>query len=96
MSPETTVVAVRLTHEEVAEIEQVAIGRGCSKSDAIRLALTFGLPLARQGVTLNLSRIVLLLEYIQAGVDLIVTREHADFADRLEGIALDRVEEFHA
>ena len=89
-------VGVRLAPEEIAEIEALAAERRCSKSEAIRLALGFGLPLARRGVALNLPRIALLLEYIQAGVDLIVSREHADFADNLETIAHRRVEEFHA
>jgi hypothetical protein len=92
----TTVVTVRLAPDEVAAADALARARGCSRSEAIRFALSFGVPLARQGVALNLPRIALLLEYIQAGVDLIVSREHADFADRLEAIALGRVEEFHA
>lgn len=96
MSLETIPVGVRLAPDEIAQIEAIAAERRCSKSEVIRLALGYGLPLARRGVSLNVARIALLLEYIQAGVDLIVTREHADFADRLEGIALARVEEFHA
>lgn len=92
----TTVVTVRLAPDEVQAADALASSRGCSRSEAIRLALSFGIPLARQGVTLNLPRFALLLEYIQAGVDLIVSREHADFADRLEAIALSRVDEFHA
>lgn len=96
MSLENPVVGVRLARDELAAIEALAAERRCTKSEAIRLALSFGVPLARQGVALNLPRIALLLEYIQAGVDLIVSREHADFADKLEGIALGRVEEFHA
>lgn len=96
MSLETTVVGVRLAPDEIAAVEALAAERHCSKSEAVRLALGFGLPLARRGVSLNIARIALLLEYIQAGIDLIVSREHADFADQLEPIALRRVEEFHA
>lgn len=96
MSLETISVGVRLAPDEVAAIEAIAAERHCSKSEVIRLALGYGLPLARRGISLNLARIALLLEYIQAGVDLIVTREHADFADQLENIALARMEEFHA
>ena len=33
---------------------------------------------------LNVSRIALLLEYIQAGADVFMTREHADYANQLE------------
>lgn len=96
MSLENVVVGVRLAPDELSAVEALAAERRCSRSEAIRLALGFGVPLARRGVTLNLARITLLLEYIQAGVDLIVSREHADFADQIEAIALRRVEEFHA
>ncbi len=86
----------RLSEADLAAIDTLAGKRGCSRSEAARLALMIGLPLASSGIVLNMERVALLLEYTQACVDLIVTREHADYADRIEAIARQRVADFHA
>ena len=39
---------------------------------------------------------LILLEYTQAALDLIITREHADFADKLPLIAQERMDTYHA
>ena len=48
------------------------------------------------GYSIDPRRLILLLEYTQAAVDLIVHREHSDLAPGLEQIAHERMEEFHA
>ena len=88
--------ALRLSSVELEAIDHLAEKRGCSRSEAARLALTIGVPLATSGLSLDLRRIAILLEYTQAGIDVIVSREHADIADKLEALAIERVEQFHA
>ena len=89
-------VGFRLSEADVAAIDDLASKRGCSRSEAARLAIMVGLPVIRSGIALNMERVALLLEYTQACVDLIVTREHADYADEIEAIARQRVADFHA
>ncbi|MFC0683967.1 hypothetical protein, partial [Novosphingobium clariflavum] len=70
--------------------------RGISRSEIIRLALIFGIPLATASHSFNISRVLLILEQLSASMDLIVTREHPDFADKIIDIAQERVEAHHA
>ncbi len=86
----------RLESEELAGIDTLAKFLGCSRSEAARRALRVGLPLARAGHSIDVRRLILLLEYTQAAVDLIVHREHGDLAPGLEQVAHQRMEEFHA
>jgi NADH:ubiquinone oxidoreductase subunit D len=88
--------ALRLSPAEFEALDRLAEKRCCSRSEAARLALTIGVPLATSGLSLDLRRIAILLEYTQAGIDVIISREHADFADSLETLAIQRVEQFHA
>ena len=88
--------ALRVSPVELEAIDRLAEKRGCSRSEAARLALMIGTPLALSGLNLDLRRPAVLLEYTQAGIDVILTREHADLADKLEAIAVQRVEQFHA
>jgi hypothetical protein len=86
----------RLESDELGNIDSLAEFLGCSRSEAARRALRIGLPIARAGHSLDVRRLILLLEYTQAAVDLIVHREHGDLAPALEQIAHERMEEFHA
>ncbi len=86
----------RLGADELAGIDSLANAQSCSRSEAARSALRLGLPLARAGHSIDIHRLVLLLEYMQASIDVIINREHADAADQLVELAQQRMEQFHA
>ena len=86
----------RLGAEEIQSVESLAASLGCSRSEAARTALRIGLPLARAGHSLDVHRLILLLEYTQLAVDVIVQREHSDAAPELEKLAQQRMEQYHA
>jgi hypothetical protein len=89
-------ITLRLSDVQRATIDRVALERGISRSEIIRLALIFGIPLATASHSFNISRVLLILEQLSASMDLIVTREHPDFADKIIDIAQERVEAHHA
>lgn len=86
----------RIGPDELRAVDALALTLECSRSEAARTALRIGLPLARAGHSIDVRRLILLLEYTQAAVDLIVHREHSDLAAGLEKVAYERMEEFHA
>lgn len=86
----------RLESDELGSIDNLAELLGCSRSEAARRALRIGLPIARAGHSLDVRRLILLLEYTQAAVDIIVHREHADVASEIKTIAEERMEAYHA
>ena len=86
----------RLGENELATVDSIAKLQNCSRSEAARSALRLGLPLARAGHSIDIPRLILLLEYMQASIDVIINREHADAADELIQIAQQRMEQFHA
>ena len=89
-------IGFQVSTADLASLDEIAVKNGCSRSEAARNALRLGLPLALAGHSLDVRRLILLLEYTQAAVDLIVHREHGDLAQGLEQIAHERMEEFHA
>ncbi len=89
-------VGFRLGAGELAALDSLATEQSCSRSEAARSALRLGLPLARAGHSIDIHRLVLLLEYMQASIDVIINREHADAADQLVELAQQRMEQFHA
>ncbi|KQO55076.1 CopG family transcriptional regulator [Sphingomonas sp. Leaf257] len=89
-------ITLRLSDDQRAAIERAASDRGISRSEIIRLALIFGVPLAAASHSFNVSRVLLILEQLSASMDLIVTREHPDFAEKIIDIAQERVEAHHA
>ena len=89
-------VGFRLSSQAVATLDSFAKERGCSRSEASRLVLHFGLPLAVASHSFNVSRVLLILEQLSASMDLIVTREHPDYAEKIIDIAQERVEVHHA
>ena len=91
-----TYIGFRLSGSDLALLDAVVAKRNFGRSEAIRAALSIGLPLLEAGHSFNLKRSLLLLEYIQAGMDLIITREHSDFADKLPLIAQERMDTYHA
>ena len=89
-------ITLRLSDVQRATIDRVALERGISRSEIIRLALIFGIPLATASHSFSISRVLLIPEQLSASMDLIVTREHPDFADKIIDIAQERVEAHHA
>jgi len=89
-------ITLRLSDDQRAAIERAASDRGISRSEIIRLALIFGVPLAAASHSFNVSRVLLILEQLSASMDLIVTREHPDYAEKIIDIAQERVEVHHA
>ena len=89
-------ITLRLSDAQRAAIERAASDRGISRSEIIRLALIFGVPLAAASHSFNVSRVLLILEQLSASMDLIVTREHPDYAEKIIDIAQERVEAHHA
>ena len=89
-------VGFRLSPLEVARLDRLAELNGCTRTEAARLAFRFGIPLASTTHSFNISRVLLILEQLSASMDLIVTREHPDFADKIIDIAQERVESHHA
>lgn len=86
----------RLGAEELKTVDSLAASLDCSRSEAARSALRLGLPLAKAGHSLDIRRLILLLEYTQLAVDVIVQREHSDAAPELEQLAQQRMEKYHA
>lgn len=76
-------ITLRLSDDQRAAIDRAASDRGISRSEIIRLALIFGVPLAAASHSFNVSRVLLILEQLSASMDLIVTREHPDYAERI-------------
>ena len=89
-------ITLRLSDDQRAAIDRAASDRGISRSEIIRLALIFGVPLAAASHSFNVSRVLLILEQLSASMDLIVTRDHPDYAERIIDIAQERVEAHHA
>jgi hypothetical protein len=89
-------VTFRLSGSDLAALDDFAQKRGCSRSEATRFVFHFGLPLAAASHTFNVTRVLLILEQLSASMDLIVTREHPDYAEKIIDIAQERVEVHHA
>lgn len=88
--------SVRLTPAELSLLQTVAATRGETQSECLRAAVRFGLPLVLSGTKLDLYRLIANIEYLQAALETIITRDHPEVADRLLDIAVERVEQFHA
>ena len=89
-------IAFRLSSEEIAALDRVAAKRSCSRSEAARTALMFGIRFAEAEHTFNITRAVLVLEYMQAAIDVIITRDHGAVVPQLREAAKERLATFHA
>lgn len=89
-------IGFQVSSEDLQKLDTIAEKNGCSRSEAARIAIRLGVPFALQSHSIDLRRVILLLEYTQAAVDIMVHREHADVAHEIEAIANQRMEEFHA
>ena len=86
----------RVSQTELDALDAIATQRGASRSEIARSALALGVPLLAAARSINVTRMLILLEYTQAALDLIITREHADFAEKLPLIAQERMDTYHA
>ena len=89
-------IAFRFSSEEIAALDRVAAKRSCSRFEAARTALMFGIRFAEAEHTFNITRAVLVLEYMQAAIDVIITRDHGDVVPQLREAAKERLATFHA
>ena len=56
----------------------------------------FGIRFAEAEHTFNITRAVLVLQYMQAAIDVIITRDHGDVVPQLREAAKERLATFHA
>ncbi|WP_157668316.1 hypothetical protein [Croceicoccus marinus] len=92
----TAFIGLRVCTDDLAQIDALAAKHGCSRAEAARNVLRLGLPLAQKGHSIDLQRMILLIEHMQASIDVIIHREHADAAEQLVTIAQERMAQFHA
>jgi len=90
-----THITLRLSDRERAALDQAASNRGVSRSEMIRLALIYGMPIVATDHSFNVTRVLLILEQLSASMDLIVTRKHPDYGKKIIDIAVERVEKHH-
>jgi hypothetical protein len=88
--------SVRMPADEIAAVDRIAAQRGCSRSDAARLAIRFGAPMVEHGFKIDLTRLLFILEHLGASIDVIMARDHADVYEHLTPLANKRMEQFHA
>lgn len=96
MSEQTRILSLRLSPAEWDLLTNLADRQGFSRSNAARLALVMGVRFAEAGHTFNITRMVLLMEYMQAAIDVMITRDHGDVIPQLLEAAKQRLETFHA
>ena len=87
---------VRFTRAEIRVIEALAASRGCSRSEAVRIAIRLGAPLAKDGFSINFTRVAEVLEQVGAGLALIIKRDHPDFAEMIDRLTDERLGQYHA
>ena len=88
-------VTLRLSDCQRAALDRAASNLGISRSEMVRLALIYGMPLAAANHSFNVTRVLIILEQLSASMDLIVTREHPDYGEKIIDIAVERVEKHH-
>jgi hypothetical protein len=87
---------VRLTPVELSLLRSISEVRHESQAECARAAIRIGLPFVRGGHKLDLYRLIANIEYLQAAVETMISRDYDDMADRLLDVAVERVEKFHA
>lgn len=90
------ILTLRLGKSDWDALNGLAADRGCSRAEAARMALREGVRFAKAGHTFNVTRAILLLEYTQAAIDVIITRDHGDVVPQLLEAAKQRLETFHS
>lgn len=90
------VLTLRLSQPDWDALNQLAADRGYSRSEAARLALWEGVRIARTGHSFNVTRLILIMEYMQAAIDVIITSDYGDYVPELLQAAKDRLVMFHS
>lgn len=88
-------ITVRLSKTEMATIDVLAQSRGCSRSEAVRVALRMGAPLTKDGFAINFTRFAELLEETAAGMAIVIHRDHDDYLDRIREIVDENIRLYH-
>ena len=96
MTDRSRQLSIRFNEREWTALNQTCKALGRTRADVIRSALSTSLPFVATGHSINAPRLVMCLERMQAALDVIVHREHADAAEKLDVIAEQRMAEFHA
>lgn len=96
MTERQKILSVRLSDADWLLLDRISHKHGYSRSHAARVSLSMGLQFADAGHSFNLTRVILLLEYTQAAIDVIITRDHGDFVPQLLEAAKQRLETYHA
>ena len=89
------ILTVRLSDADWSLLDKIAQKHGYSRSHAARVSLSMGMHFADAGHSFNLTRAILLMEYTQAAIDVIITRDHEDAVPQLLEAAMERLETFH-
>lgn len=87
---------VRLNPSETEQLERLMKARDCSKAEAMRIALSYGVPLALSATGVNVRRFATAVEFLVASMGIIIRREHPDHEAEVRELVLERLEEFHA
>jgi hypothetical protein len=95
MSKNLKGIGVGLPHPLIADLDAFCESKGLSRSEAIRLSVTVGLPLLKLGVAVNTRRVLSILEYGQMALSMMVEREYPEDHNELLDMALRNVEEYH-
>lgn len=89
------VVGVRISPNDLAAVDALAAARGCSRSEALRLALSYGIKLAGAATSVNVRRYAAVLEFLTAAVGTIIQKEYPDELEFILDAVDQRLEEFH-
>lgn len=88
-------IGIRLPGTLIERADRLAQSRNISRTEALRLSATIGLPLLEAGISPDIRRLILLVENLNLGVSLLLDKEHSDKLDKLAEVAEDHVSRFH-
>ncbi|WP_310105954.1 hypothetical protein [Sphingomonas sp. BE138] len=95
MSESDRILTLRLSKADWELVERLAKSQGYTRAQAARSAIALGARFAEAGHTFNITRAVLVLEYMQAAIDVIIARDHGDVVPQLRAAAKERLATFH-
>lgn len=87
---------VSLSHEVIADLESYATASNITRAEAIRVAISVGLPLLKLGAAINTRRTLAILEHTQLALSLMIERQYPEDARQLLTMALRNVDDYHA
>ncbi|MGJ8535741.1 MAG: ribbon-helix-helix protein, CopG family [Parasphingopyxis sp.] len=89
------VLSIRIDADAVRNLTVLAATLDCSRSEAVRKLIDFGLPYVQEGIAPNYARQALTSEYVQIVADMIVAERFSDRHDAIIEEAHKRVRNFH-